>query len=296
VRQLTDNVYVDIGPGRCNPSFVVTGEGVFMVDSPELPKDALAWREQIARFGEPKYLANLEHHDDHIIGNHFFSPPAVIVSHQGTRDQFIPQLKSPAHVRERIARMDPEGLPVPDDYQLKPPTLTYTDRATFYLGDQEIQVHHLPGHTPNQSVVFVPRERVMMAGGNLSCEIMPAMWGSEILNWLKALEQMDAMQPEHIIPVHGPLADRAYLRTFKGVLEAWVEDVRQAIARGWTKQEAAERINYLGPFRMRPGREQFGSEWQEWNTIAIYEELTGEPPTPRTYFQVGRYPKEALGR
>ena len=35
---------------------------------------------------------------------------------------------------------------------------------------------------------------------------------------------------------------------------------------------------------MRPGREPYGQEWQEWNTIAIYEELTGAPRTPRTYF------------
>lgn len=219
-----------------------------------------------------------------------------MVSHQGTRDRFEQSLGSPQRVRERIARIDPEGLPIPDDYQLRPPSLTYTERLSLYLGNHEIQLHHLAGHTPNQTVVFVPQEGVMMAGGNLSREIMPAMWGAEILKWLEALDAMDAMGPSSIIPVHGEVAERAYLRTFKGLLEAWIADVREAIARGWSKEEAAERINYLGPFRMRPGREPFAQEWQRWNTIAIYEELTGSPRTPRTSFNVGRYPKEALGR
>jgi hypothetical protein len=130
----------------------------------------------------------------------------------------------------------------------------------------------------------------------MSKPVMPAMWDSEILNWIDSLKKMDAMEPEYIIPVHGEIGNRADLTEFTQLLEAWVADVRDAIARGQSKQEAAGSINYLGPFSMRPGREDFGPEWQRWNTMAIYEELTGEPKTPRTYFTVGRYPKEALGR
>jgi cyclase len=296
MQQLTENVFVNVGPARPNPSFIRTSEGVFLVDSPELPQDALAWREEVSQYGEMKYIANLEHHGDHIIGNFFYSPPAVVVSHQGTRDLFAKSLGSPQRIRERIATMDPEGVPVPDDYEFRLPTITYTDRLNIYLGDQEIQLHNLPGHTPNQTVVFVPKERVMMAGGNLSCEIMPAMWGSEIVNWLTALDKMIAMEPEYIIPVHGRVADLAYLKTFKGLIESWIGDVREAIAKGLSAEEAATKINYLGPFRMRPGKESFGPEWQRWCTVAIYEELTGAPRSERKYFSPERYPKEAIGR
>jgi cyclase len=284
MRQLTANVIADIGEGRPNPSAIITSEGICMVDGPERPRDIYAWKEEIFKRGEPKYLINCEHHGDHIVANHFFSPPAVIISHQGTREKFASSLGSPEKVRARIAKLDPGGTPIPEDYELKPPTLTYTDRLTIYLGEQEIQVIHMPGHTPNQTVVWVPKERVMMAGGNLSCEIMPAMWGSEIINWLKALDDMIGLQPEYIIPVHGEVADLAYLRKFKGLIESWIGDVRDGIAKGWTKEEAVERINYLGPFRMRPGREPYGPEWQAWCTAAIYEELTGQPRTERVYF------------
>jgi cyclase len=285
MRQLTANVIADIGEGRPNPSAILTSEGVCMVDSPERPRDIYAWKEEILKRGQPRYLINCEHHGDHIVGNWFFSPPAIIVSHQGTRDRFVDSLGSPDKVRARIRRIDPDGPPIPDDYQLVPPSLTYTDRLTIFLGEQEIQLIHMPGHTPNQTVVWVPKERVMMAGGNLSNEIMPAMWGSEILNWLEALDGMAALEPEYIVPVHGDVADLAYLRTFKQLLEAWIGDVRDAIAKGWTKEETAKRItHYLGPFRMRPGREPYGAEWQEWCTTAIYEELTGQPRTPRVYF------------
>ncbi len=296
MRQLTKNVFVDVGPGRCNPSFVATSEGVVMVDTHELPTDALAWREEILKRGGPRYLINCEHHGDHIVGNFFFSPPAIVISHQGTRDRFEDSLGSPERVRERISRIDPGGTQIPGDYRLTPPTVTYTEQLNLYVGEQEVQVIHMPGHTPNQTVVWVPGERVLMAGGNLSCRIMPAMWGSRYDEWFASLDRMEALQPDYIIPVHGEVCDLAYLRQFRSLLRDWVEQVRQAIAQGWSKEETAKRVNFLGPFIMRPGREPFGQDWQERNTMAIYEHLTGSARTEWRYFSAGRYAPEVLGR
>lgn len=296
MRQLTERVFVDVGVGRCNPSFVVTGDGIVMVDSPELPTDALAWREEIFRRGEPKYLINAEHHFDHIVGNFFFSPPAIVVSHRGTRERFADALGSPEEAREWIRREDPDGMQLPEDYRGVPPSLTYSDEMDICLGDRVVQLFHMPGHTPNQTVAFVPQEGVMMAGGNLSCRIMPAMWGSVNLEWLKALDRMEALKPEFIIPVHGEVCGLEYLREFGDLIREWVEQVRLAIQQGLTKEETAAKINFLGPFVMRPGREEFGQQWQSRNTLAIYEKLTGSPRTPYRYFSTGRYPKEALGR
>jgi cyclase len=288
LQQLTDNVVVFIDEHTPNPSAVITSEGVVMVDAPERPVDIYAWKEEILKHGQPKYLINCEHHGDHIIGNWFFAPPAIVVSHQGTRDLFASSLKSAQNVRERNARMYPGTPPIPDDYQLVPPNLTYTDQLNIFMGDQEIQVIHMAGHTPNQTVVWVPKEGVMMAGGNISREIMPAMWGSEILNWLDSLDRMIALEPRHIVPVHGPLADLPYLKRFRDYIGEWVQDVRAAIAKGWSTEETGKGITRWlapeGPFRMRYGREPYGPEWMEWCTVAIYEELRGLPRTKRTYF------------
>lgn len=288
MQQLTDNVIVFIDEHTPNPSAVITSEGVAMVDAPERPVDIYAWKEEILKHGQPKYLINCEHHGDHIIGNWFFYPQAIIVSQQGTRDQFSASLKSAQHVRERNERMYPGTLPIPDEYELTPPNLTYTDQLNIFMGDQEIQVIHMAGHTPNQTVVWVPKEGVMMAGGNISREIMPAMWGSEILNWLDSMDRMIALEPAHIIPVHGPLADLPYLTLFRQYIGEWVQDVRDALAKGWSAGETGKRITRWltpeGPFRMRHGREPYGPEWMEWCTVAIYEELAGLPRTKRTYF------------
>ena len=51
MQKITDNVYVETGYNGCNVSFVVTGEGVVMVDSPMVPAEAARWRDTIAGYG-----------------------------------------------------------------------------------------------------------------------------------------------------------------------------------------------------------------------------------------------------
>ena len=87
MNQVTKNVFVETGYRGCNPGFVVTSEGVVMIDTPQIPKDALAYREIVLKHGKPVYLINTEPHGDHYTGNFFFD--AVCVAHQGTREAIL---------------------------------------------------------------------------------------------------------------------------------------------------------------------------------------------------------------
>ena len=73
MQQISDNVFVEIEkrgeydsmPG-CNCGFVVTSEGIVMIDTPSRPGQAVKWREEIARRGELRYIINTEYHIDHV--------------------------------------------------------------------------------------------------------------------------------------------------------------------------------------------------------------------------------------
>ena len=84
--KVKDGVYVfspDAGTATC--SFIVTEEGVVMIDSCQSPLDS---RKMVAAIKEITdkpvvFLLDTETHGDHT-GNHFiFSPPATIISHEG---------------------------------------------------------------------------------------------------------------------------------------------------------------------------------------------------------------------
>ncbi len=84
MERVSENVYAVTGYRGCNPGFVKTSEGVVMIDTPQMPSDALKYKAEIEKHGQVSYLINTEPHGDHYTSNCFFK--ATIVAQQGTRD------------------------------------------------------------------------------------------------------------------------------------------------------------------------------------------------------------------
>ena len=58
MEKVTENVYAELGFNGCNVSFVVTKQGVVMVDTPQIPSEAIQWRDEIEKHGPVRYLIN----------------------------------------------------------------------------------------------------------------------------------------------------------------------------------------------------------------------------------------------
>jgi len=78
MRQISERVYAEIYFWGCNPGFFVTRDGVFMVDTPQQPIDAVCWRERILERAPIRHVVNTEPHPDHIRGNAYFPGVEVI--------------------------------------------------------------------------------------------------------------------------------------------------------------------------------------------------------------------------
>ncbi|HZW00334.1 MAG TPA: MBL fold metallo-hydrolase, partial [Candidatus Deferrimicrobium sp.] len=69
MEQVTANVCTNTRLRGCNPSYVVTSDGVVVIDTPQLPTKAVAMRQEAESHGPIRYLINTEQHVDHIFGN-----------------------------------------------------------------------------------------------------------------------------------------------------------------------------------------------------------------------------------
>ena len=87
MERVTANVYTNTRIRGCNPSFVVTSDGVVVIDTPQLPTKAVAMRAEAESHGPIRYVINTEHHVDHIFGNYYFKGAGPVVNHQGRRRQ-----------------------------------------------------------------------------------------------------------------------------------------------------------------------------------------------------------------
>ncbi len=266
-QQITPNVYADVIMGEdrlnlhrgCTPSFVTTSEGVVMIDPPMFPTDAVKWRDDIAKRGEVRYIINTDYHLDHVTGNYFF--PGTVVSHRGIRDMLagpitnivaseaVEQLRGTSlgivdHILMGIKQRDPEGLPLAEHYQLRRPTITFSDRLTLYVGNHTFELIHLPGHTPYHIGVYVPEEKVFFAGDNFTGGLQPRLDNSMPLEWVKSLKKIQALDVDVIVPGHGKIGGKKEVREFTSFIQKCIDRVREAIKQGVSEKEAVDTISF----------------------------------------------------
>ncbi len=294
IHQITPNVFAaQVAPAPedhgCNPSFVTTSEGIVMIDTAMLPTNARIWRDEMEKRGTIRYLVNTEHHIDHTAGNYFF--PGTVIAHQGVReilqsplekvktvDAAEAEMARTMDVREYIlweyGKWDVPGLALARDYRVRLPSITFSDRLTVHLGDHTFELIHLPGHTPYQIAVYVPKERVVFTGDNFTNNAQPSFAHCCPLDWLESLKKIQSLDVDFVAPGHGPMGDKKAVKKFAGSIQSAVDKVREFIARGGSKEEAANKISFDGPVPALHA----GQEARRVDIIHLYEELSTQRP------------------
>jgi cyclase len=282
MQRVTDNVYTNTKLRGCNPSFVVTSGGVVVIDTPQLPTRAVAMRELAEGFGEIRYLVNTEHHVDHIFGNYFFAGAGEVVHHQGVYDNFMvvtPDLDPYAYALEAIPSDDPEGeeiFPERGDYYADPNKgdIVFTGDLTLHLGDHTFELIHTPGHTPGQIAVHVPEERVVFTGDTIFNDCQTWLMTSDVQQWIEALDRISQLDFDHVVPGHGEVTDKAYLAVQRAVLMEWEAAVAAAVAKGWTRDETIERVNFADRYPVDIGQGYMMDHIQTLNAAALFDQLS----------------------
>jgi cyclase len=269
MQQITSNIYVETKTVGADAGFVTTTEGIVMIDTLQRPSDALKWRDEIAKRGEVRYLVNTEHHTDHFAGNYFFS--GTVVSHQKTRE-IIAQAPL-KRVIERMLEAAPDEQSLISKYQVRIPTVTFSERASLYVGRHTFDLIYLPGHTPGQTAVYVPEERVIFTGDNISHKVQVFLHESNPFQWLESLKKIEKMDIDIIVPGHGEVCDKSYIRELSSFIQEWIDTVKRAITQGLSKEEAAKKISFLDRYPMDIGIEAMGPTVQRWNVERLYDLL-----------------------
>jgi cyclase len=282
MEQVTENVFTNTKLRGCNPSFVITSDGVVVIDTPQLPTKAVEMREEAEGLGPIRYVVNTEHHVDHIFGNYFFKGAGTVVHHQGVYDNFMvptPDLDPYAYALEAIPTDDPDGealLPDRDAYYDDPnkATLSFTGDLILQVGDHTIRLLHTPGHTPGQIAVHVPSEGVVFTGDTIFSECQTWLMTSDVMQWLDALERIRALDFETIVPGHGPIQPKSYLDTQRANLLDWVAAVAAAVAKGWSRDETVERVHFRDRYPVDIGQGYMMDHIQHLNASSLYDKMT----------------------
>lgn len=286
MERLTPTVFTETRWRGCNPSFVVTSEGVVVIDTPQLPTRAVEMRTLAERHGPIRYVINTEHHVDHIFGNWFFKGAGPVVHHRGVADNFMltsPDLDPYAYAAEAVPTDDPEGaalFPARDAYFADPNrgSVVFTGDLTLRVGDRTFHLLHTPGHTPGQIAVHVPEERIVFTGDTVFSGCQTWLMTSDVPLWLEALDRVAELDVDRLVPGHGAVTTLAALPAQRAVLLEWTGAVAAAIAAGWSRAETVARVSFAARCPVDVGQEYMMDYIQTKNAGALYDRLTAELP------------------
>ena len=246
MQKISENVYVETGWQGCNPGFVTTSCGVVMIDTPQNPSDAEKWKDEISSKGEVCYILNTEYHGDHVSSNHLFS--GTLIAHQKTRDALKGQ-------------------------KFRLPDITFSNNMNLYLGDHTFELIHLPGHTTGEIAVYIPQERVVFTGDNIFYKVQTFLQEALPFEWLESLEKIGNIDADILVPGHGEVCDKSYIKEQSEFIKDWIDAVKKAISDGLSQKEAAKNISFIDRYPMDVGLKGFSKTLQRINVNRLYKIL-----------------------
>jgi cyclase len=282
VERVTENVFAETGIRGCNPGYVVTSQGVVVIDTPQLPTHAVKMHEEAEAKGPIRYIINTEHHVDHIFGNYYFRDTGLVISHIGVYNEFMtvtPELNPYDYAKEALPTDDPEGEAIfPDEQEYfancNKPSITFEGNMTIRLGRHTFELIHTPGHTPGQIAVYVPEESVLFTGDTIFNKCQTWHYASDIETWIKSLDMLKTLDVDLIVPGHGPVCTKRELDVQKAFLLEWLAAVAAGVANSWTKEECIERSPFKHRLPVDIGQEYMLDFVIRNNTSALYDKMT----------------------
>mgnify|MGYP003622966562 CR=1 FL=1 len=240
IQELVPGVNAALG-GVCNRGIISQGGNVLVVDSGIAAAEAIPLRAAAQEYRKEGALSlfNTHPHGDHTYGNQVFAD-CPIIAHEGVRADLV------VNGEQTLAnwKQNPRMGAFVSDVKITPPTLTFQEKMTVFVGDIEVQLLYLGiAHSPSDSVAWLPQSRVLFAGDLLFNAIVPATPpGGNTAHWVQALEQLEQLGAAYAIPGHGPIQTPAALADLRHWFITFREQVGEAIASGWDSEKTVTSV------------------------------------------------------
>ncbi len=223
-----------------NLSFIVTGEGVVVVNAGAAYELARALHDEIRQItDQPVKLVINENGQGHaMLGNSYWHEQGVpILAHKDAASAFeengADSLAAARRiVRERVEKTARQG-----------PTDTFEDERIIDMGDFRIEVRWLGlAHSPGDIVVWLPEHSLVISGDMAFHErLLPVFEETDTAGWLESWEVFEDLCATYVIPGHGHPTNMAQVRRYtRDYLRFIRAEVGKVLEDGGGLQEAYE--------------------------------------------------------
>lgn len=297
MHQVSDHCYAVINEKNrvcdANSGLINCGGGVVIDTQSDLPHAS----RMIELFSKvwpamPQRVINTHEDADHVWGNQLFDE-AEIIAHRSVPER-MKQVAEPEEsqkllhgvgrflTRLVLKTLHPglasAGQQLLEDYnfdgiKLVLPTTLFDTRYELNLDGKEVHLIYVgPCHQVGDTIIHVPEEKVVFAGDVLFRQCTPMGWSGSYEKWFQCLDLLIELNPDVIVPGHGPLCGIEGAIEMKAYLQYVRDESRKFFDAGLTSLDAAKKIEF-GPY----------SEWRAparlyMNVERAYREFRNEPP------------------
>ena len=221
--------------GRPNAGFVVTAEGVVVIDALASPRQGEQLLQAIRGVTDQpvRWLVLTHHHPDHHFG-------AVVLRKAGARVIAHPDRRTLAAEGGEDALIADwvrvVGLDAMRGFEFADtPDRPVTGTDTLRLGGRTIVISHPgAGHSAGDLIVWLPQERVLFAGDLLVEDGVSMVVDGNSEELLRVLGAVDSLGARVAVPGHGaiPACSKDLLRRTRDYLTGLQAEMRTAVEKG----------------------------------------------------------------
>jgi cyclase len=193
----------------CNVGLIHTHEGVVLVDTSISKKRTRLILDTAGVQIVDVRLAIYTHlHSDHINGNDLFDCPVLCHS----------------KAKRRMEKMCAAG---------GRSVITFDNEHKLNVGNIQLHLIHVGGHTPESIVIWMPGEKILFSGDLIFSGRAPFL--ASVTNYhglIKSLKWLLSLGAEVIVPGHGPLCDKLEITSQLNYLEKTWKIIKGHIEKG----------------------------------------------------------------
>jgi cyclase len=190
---------------------------------------------------------NTHANPDHTFGNQLLPKSTQVWASAAASSEFDDY--PPAVMAEnQKMRADDSGPFATFDFtniELRRPDRTFNGLQELSVAGRTVQLMEVgPAHTKGDVIVYAADPGIVIAGDILFAGILPMMWQGPTSNWIAALDRIIELEPNLVIPGHGPVTDVAGVRRARDLLAFVEAEAIRCRSRGMGVMEA---VNDIGP-------------------------------------------------